>query len=382
MNKKYLLLLLYVFLLFSITIAKDYSDEFKNAYKYAYEKWITTTSSIDKANMCWSITRIELAKMVSEFSINVLWLQPNEKINCNFYDIPPDLDKQYNYWVTKVCQLWLMWIYDDWEKADYFNPRKNVTRGQWATILSRAINQAKWRKKITNWDPFYKPHLKYLIANWIIDSYDGPSPNSIEKRWEVMSMMYKADPENMVVVNHSQWYTKLKPNQSYYNKYYGFRIEHYNGDYPYFVTVWSGDYWLFVNVHQVIPEKFWDYEISHDYNDIFINEYKKEAESFNESWLVLFVESRSMTKKWYEDYQSAIEWIEDQYMLPIPTSKWYIIYQEPGAYVQDSPYEYVGKEKNNLDEYVYVLWEIIWQYILKEQTTVCGKNCNKNCTNN
>jgi hypothetical protein len=38
MNKKYLLLLLYVFLLFSITIAKDYSDEFKNAYKYAYEK--------------------------------------------------------------------------------------------------------------------------------------------------------------------------------------------------------------------------------------------------------------------------------------------------------------------------------------------------------
>ena len=148
------------------------------------------------------------------------------------------------------------------------------------------------------------------------------------------------------------------------------------------MTVWSGDYWLFVSVHQVIPEKFWDYEISHDYNDMFINEYKKEAESFNESWLVLFIESRSMTKKWYEDYESAIERIEDQYRLPIPTSKWYIIYQEIGAYVQDQPYEYVGKEKNKFNESVYVLWEIIWQYILKEESNVCGNNCNKNCTNN
>ena len=225
MNKKYILLLISAFsCIFSIAIAENYTDWFRNAYNYAYEKWVTTMNSISKANMYWSITRIEMAKMISEFSINVLWLKPDETKNCNFYDTDPDLDKQYNNWVTKACQLWLMWIYDDWEKSDYFNPKKTVTRWEWATILSRAIRLSEWKKVIKNWDPFYKPHINFLLLKWIINSYDNPSPKLEEIRWNVMLMLYKTDPKNTIIVNNSTWVTNLKAWQIYRNDYFDIQI--------------------------------------------------------------------------------------------------------------------------------------------------------------
>ena len=351
MNKRYLLLFFYAFLLFSLTFAEDYSDEFKSAYKYAYEKWITTTSSIDKANMCWSITRIELAKMISEFSINVLWLQPDKSKDCNFYDTSPDLDKQYNYWVTKVCQLWLMWIYDDWLQADYFNPRKNVTRWERATILSRAIRLSEWKNVIKNGDPFYKPHIKFLFSKWIIDSYDNPSPKSEEKRWNVMSMLYKSEPSNIILVNYATWYTKLNPNQIYYNKYYWIKIEHY-WDFPYIIEASSWD----INFYSFIPERYWDNKLYSDH----LPECRETAKRFNETWLLLHIESWETTKKWLDDYESVIEWSRNSSQTINPTSKWYIIYQQPWDWIQESPYEYIGKSNEEYNSYRGIFRKIVW----------------------
>lgn len=179
---------------FVVTLAhaNDYSVEYKNAYTYAYSKWITTIDSIQNAKMYWSMTRIEMAKMISVFAINVLWLKPDSRKECNFSDVDNGLDASYSYWVTKACRLWLMWINSDWSTADYFNPTSYVTRWEWATVFSRVLNKAKWTS-ITNWDPFYKTHLNYLISKWIIKNYNNPSPSSEEKRWNVMLMMYRAD---------------------------------------------------------------------------------------------------------------------------------------------------------------------------------------------
>jgi len=101
-----------VLVLWGSSIA-SYTVEQESAYNYAYDQKITTASSIEKANMDGQLTRIAMAKMISNFAINVLWLQPNTSVNCSFSDVSSSLDFQYNYGVTQACQLWLMWIWSD-----------------------------------------------------------------------------------------------------------------------------------------------------------------------------------------------------------------------------------------------------------------------------
>jgi uncharacterized lipoprotein NlpE involved in copper resistance len=52
--------------------AENYSEEFKQAYSFAYKNGITTTNSIEKAQMDSPLTRIAMAKMLSQFAMNVL----------------------------------------------------------------------------------------------------------------------------------------------------------------------------------------------------------------------------------------------------------------------------------------------------------------------
>ena len=190
--KKYLITLISaIFLVRWFSLAIDYSAEQQNAYNYAYSQKITTVSSIEKASMNGSLTRIAMAKMISNFAINVLWLQPNTSIDCSFSDVPSSLDKQYNYGVTQACQLWLMWIWNDWNKTEKFNPNTVVTRAQFGTAFSRALSKASW-KAVENWNPYYSTHLEYLQSEWITKSVNEPSPSAVEKRWNVMIMMMRA----------------------------------------------------------------------------------------------------------------------------------------------------------------------------------------------
>ena len=120
MNKKHFILFINVsFFVFLFTWAQGYSTEYVNAYNYTYSKWITTAQTINKANMDGTLTRIAMAKMISNYAINVLWLKPDTSKSCSFLDVSNKLDSDYDYWVTKACQLWLMWIWDDWKETDY-----------------------------------------------------------------------------------------------------------------------------------------------------------------------------------------------------------------------------------------------------------------------
>ena len=190
MKKIFVMLFSLCFLLW-VSSAWNYTSEQQEAYKFAYDKAITTVSSIDKAVINGSLTRIAMAKMISNFAINVLWLKPDTSVDCLFWDVSKDLDSQYNFWVTQACQLWLMWIWNDWKKSDTFDPKGVVTRAQFATAFSRALNKSKWTS-IENWNPYYTTHLQYLYSEWIIKSVSNPSPSTVEKRWNVMIMMMRA----------------------------------------------------------------------------------------------------------------------------------------------------------------------------------------------
>jgi hypothetical protein len=53
------------------------------------------------------LTRIQMAKMVSNYAINVLWQEPDvEKWVPDFKDVTVQMDKQYDNAVTKAYQLW------------------------------------------------------------------------------------------------------------------------------------------------------------------------------------------------------------------------------------------------------------------------------------
>ena len=171
-------------------------------------------------------------------------------------------------------------------------------------------------------------------------------------------MLFKSEQDNIILVNYATWYTKLKPNQIYYNKYYWIQFEHY-GNYPCLVEILPWE----IRFYSFIPEKYWDYKLYSDY----IGELKENAKSFNEEWLLIHIESWEFTKKWLDDYESVIEWLEDQSTSINPTSKWYIIYQEPWMSIQEPPYEYFGKENMNPYDYWGKFREVVWDFTLIEK---------------
>ena len=161
----------------------NYSNEMNKAYQYARYYDITTIDSIKQANMTGWLNRIAMAKMLANYAENVLWIDDfNTSRNCTFSDVSTSLDRQYDYWVTKACQLWIMWVN---MKDNKFYPNWWVTRAEFATALSRLLYNTKdWANK------YYSTHISKLYNEWIITNTD---PTLKEKRWYVMLMLMRAE---------------------------------------------------------------------------------------------------------------------------------------------------------------------------------------------
>lgn len=185
--KKTLLSVLWLVCLFSVSFA--YTTEEIQAYNYAYKNYITTMPSINQADMWWDLTRIAMAKMLSTYAINVLWLTPDKSKDCSFYDVSSTLDAKYGMWVTRACELGLMWV-----GIYSFRPYDSVTRAEFGTVLSRALNAKNPEKleEMNDAEPYYYDHLRYLQREWIMNNISNPTIR-LERRWRVMLMMMRAD---------------------------------------------------------------------------------------------------------------------------------------------------------------------------------------------
>ena len=53
-------------------LSNGFTREFNNAYNFAYKYWITTMDTIYKAHMNDKLNRVSMAKMLSNYSINIL----------------------------------------------------------------------------------------------------------------------------------------------------------------------------------------------------------------------------------------------------------------------------------------------------------------------
>jgi len=165
------------------TPAPTYTAEFKSAYSFAKTYWITSKETIQDAKMYTELTRIQMAKMLSQYAINVLGQTPDySRWVVSFNDVSNKLNKEYDNAVTLAYQLGIM---GQNMKNNNFRPKDTVTRAEFATALSRMlywIEDGKWKTK------YYEPHIAKLYNEWIINNTNA---KMVEKRWYVMTMLMR-----------------------------------------------------------------------------------------------------------------------------------------------------------------------------------------------
>ena len=129
------------------------------------------------------ITRIEMAKMLSYYAINVLWKNPDiSKWTIKFNDVTDEMNAKYNNWIVLAYQFGIMWQN---VKDNKFRPNDEITRAEFVTVLSRLLYWTEdWRYK----NRYYEPHMAKLYNEWIINKTD---PAIKEKRWYVMTMLMR-----------------------------------------------------------------------------------------------------------------------------------------------------------------------------------------------
>ncbi len=165
-----------------LLIDNAYSIEFNDAYNFAFEKGITTAPTIREANMTWWLKRAHLAKMIVNYAMNVLGKTLDTSKSCNFNDLDSQ-NAELKWYIKQACQLWLMWV-----GIQSFNPKDNVSRAEFGTILSRALRWSTYNK---SGNDYYSAHLKALKAKLIIKD---SNPTLKERRAYVMIMLMRATP--------------------------------------------------------------------------------------------------------------------------------------------------------------------------------------------
>jgi hypothetical protein len=89
--------------------------------------------------------------------------------------------------MTLACQLNIMGINPDTTPINDFMPKKEVSRAEFGTVLSRLLYGEKYNLGET----YYSEHLKALKNNGIMTQIDTPE-SSIELRQRVRVMLMRS----------------------------------------------------------------------------------------------------------------------------------------------------------------------------------------------
>lgn len=154
------------------------SNEVTDVYTWAHKNRITTMPSIEEATPDGYVKRWHLAKMLVNYSVNVLWKEiPTVPKECKKWSDDRDFESaEIREYAEKACALWLMWI--DTENHR-FDPDKEVTRAQFGTTISRMLYGDKYQ-----WGfPYYEKHLKALNENNIMKNIINPQDRIELRKW-------------------------------------------------------------------------------------------------------------------------------------------------------------------------------------------------------
>jgi hypothetical protein len=132
------------------------------------------------------ITRSELAKMMVEFMSWTLQREPIITWEAKYKDVNAKKLWDLAWYIELAYQYQIMWINADWTPIEDFNPNKNVTRAEFATVLSRVLYGSTYNQ---SWKNYYEKHIEALEKANILSS---TNPDLVEARWRIMTMLYNA----------------------------------------------------------------------------------------------------------------------------------------------------------------------------------------------
>jgi len=161
-----------------------YPSELNQAYQFAFEHWITTQSTIQKANMGGVLIRSHMAKIMVNYAINILWKTLDTWVVCDFEDIQNE-SSEMRFYAKWACQLGIMWVKSDGSPASVFNPMWVVTRAEFGTALSRLLYWSLYN----GWSPYHVTHLSALKRAGIMKNILSTNK---EIRGYVMLMLMRA----------------------------------------------------------------------------------------------------------------------------------------------------------------------------------------------
>jgi hypothetical protein len=138
---------------------------------------ITTTETIETADILGSVSRKHMAKMISQYASNVMKMKPDMTKKCTFTDMKSETKEMQDF-AIKACQMGIMGVKSDGTPNTKFNPNGIVTRAQFGTMFSRVLYGNKYNSNDTKYR--YKAHLNALKAHNIMT--DISKPTMTEKR--------------------------------------------------------------------------------------------------------------------------------------------------------------------------------------------------------
>ena len=167
------------------TTQPEVDPEVLSAYEWAYKHGITTLSWLENANPDGLIPRWHMAKMVTNFAVNVLWMKIPSEIpaECSWWDTDWESEEIKDY-AEKSCALWVMWIY-----MEDFLPNKILDRAELWTILSRLLWWERYNVIDTNNRPYYVEHLSILKRKWIMTQIENPEARKELRKWAWVMLM-------------------------------------------------------------------------------------------------------------------------------------------------------------------------------------------------
>lgn len=163
---------------------EKYGEDVFIAYNWAINNWITTIDDVSKVKFNKKITRAELAKMMVVFMSWVLEKEPVITGDVDYRDVDSQKLGDLAWYIQLAYQYQIMWINADGTPIEDFNPEKNVTRAEFATVLSRVLFGDTYNQAGKN---YYEKHIEALEKANILSN---TNPDLVEARWWIMTMLY------------------------------------------------------------------------------------------------------------------------------------------------------------------------------------------------
>ncbi|MDD3868674.1 MAG: leucine-rich repeat domain-containing protein [Candidatus Absconditabacteria bacterium] len=173
-----------------LPLSKGDVTEGQGVYTRAYEKGLTTMSSLEAARFDDAITRAEFAKVISVYATKYLEKIPDSsKTACAEYKDLNTTNAELAGYVVQSCELGLMGYWSNGVVTkEYFSPNGVVTRAEVATILSRLLRGNIYAGEEINW---YQEHLSAVKNAGIIQI--DIDPKTKELRGNIFTMFQRMD---------------------------------------------------------------------------------------------------------------------------------------------------------------------------------------------